>query len=341
MKILKYLLLLVLIVIIGGAIYLATLDGKFDIQRTKVIDAPTALVYGKVNDFTTWESWSPWLYKDPNTKLTYSDITSGEGASYSWESDNDEVGSGSMETVEAVANESLRQKITFTDPWEQQSNIYWNFKPAEGGGTEVTWGMQGEMPFMARYMAAKMDEYVGPDYDKGLAKLDSVIQSDMKKYSIVINGETTHSGGYYLYNTTSCKIDEMPEKMAEMMPKVGEYAINNKITMAGPAFSLYHKFDEENNAVIFSCAVPVSERVITAKDSGILTGMLRPFKALKTTLTGDYDNLAEAWTKAQNYMAENNLEGIQGQPALEVYTNDPMNHPNPANWVTEIYIPVK
>jgi len=190
-------------------------------------------------------------------------------------------------------------------------------------------------------MAAKMEENVGPNYEKGLSKLDSVLQVDMKKYSVNVNGEVTHGGGYYLYNTTSCKIDEMPAKMAEMMPKVGAYAIKNKITMAGPAFSLYHKFDQENNAVIFSCAVPVSERVITERDSGILTGELKPFKALKTTLTGDYKNLFEAWTPSDKYIKDNNLEEVHGSPALEVYKNDPMEFPNPADWITEIYIPIK
>lgn len=201
--------------------------------------------------------------------------------------------------------------------------------------------MKGEMPFMQRFFASRMDEMVGPDYERGLAKLDSVIQADMKKYSVEVNGETTHSGGYYLYNTTSCKIDEVPDKMAEMMPKVGEYVMKNKITMAGPAFSLYHKWDQENNAVIFSCAVPVSEKVITDKDSGIQTGMLKPFKAVKTTLTGNYENLFEAWTAADKYIVDNGLEEVHGHPALEVYANDPMEFPNPADWITEIYIPVK
>lgn len=341
MKILKYLLLLVLIVVIGGAIYLATLEGTYDINRSKVINAPAAVVFDKVNDYKSWTEWSPWFELDPEVKLTYGDITSGSGASYSWHSDNKDVGAGSMETTEAVTNESISQKIAFTKPWQSESDIYWTFKPAEGGGTEVTWGMKGEMPFMQRFFASRMDEMVGPDYERGLAKLDSVIQADMKKYSVEVNGETTHSGGYYLYNTTSCKIDEVPDKMAEMMPKVGEYVMKNKITMAGPAFSLYHKWDQENNAVIFSCAVPVSEKVITDKDSGIQTGMLKPFKAVKTTLTGNYENLFEAWTAADKYIVDNGLEEVHGHPALEVYANDPMEFPNPADWITEIYIPVK
>jgi len=341
MKILKYIFLLILILVIGGAIYLATLDGKYDVQRSKIIKAPAELVFNKVNDYKTWSSWSPWLGKDPTTKLTYGEVTSGNGASYSWDSDHKDVGAGSMETIETVTNESIDQKISFTKPWESESNIYWTFKPAEGGGTEVTWGMKGEMSFMTRYMASKMDEYVGPDYETGLAKLDSVIQSDMKKYSVVVNGETTHGGGYYLYNTTSCKIDELAAKMQEMMPKVGMYIQTNNIKMAGMPFTLYHKFDQENNAVIFSCAVPVTDRVITSADSGLQTGFLKPFKAIKTTLKGDYANLKEAWEAAYKHLADNNLEQVAGSAAVEVYKNDPMSKSNPADWETEIYIPIK
>lgn len=117
MKILKYLLLLVLIVVIGGAIYLATLEGTYDINRSKVINAPAAVVFDKVNDYKSWTEWSPWFELDPEVKLTYGDITSGSGASYSWHSDNKDVGAGSMETTEAVTNESISQKIAFTKPW--------------------------------------------------------------------------------------------------------------------------------------------------------------------------------------------------------------------------------
>ena len=163
----------------------------------------------------------------------------------------------------------------------------------------------------------------------------------MKKYSVEVNGETTHGGGYYLYNTTSCKIEELADKMNEMMPKVGEYVQKNNLKMAGMPFTLYHKYDEENNAVIFSCGVPVTDRVITDTASGLQTGMLKPFKAIKTTLKGNYNNLKEAWETAYKYLADNNLEQVVGSAAIEVYKNDPMTQANPADWETEIYIPVK
>jgi effector-binding domain-containing protein len=41
------------------------------------------------------------------------------------------------------------------------------------------------------------------------------------------------------------------------------------------------------------------------------------------------------------YIPENNLEIQENGPMLETYITDPMSTPNPANWITEIYIAVK
>jgi len=341
MKALKYLFLLLLLVIVAGAIYIATLESSYDVSRTKIVKAPVQVVYNNVNDYANWPDWSPWTEQEPLAALTYGEKTSGEGATYGW---NGEIlGEGSMETLENKTNESINQKITFIKPWESQSDIYWTFKPVEEG-TEVSWGMKGELDFMSRLFMAfsgGIDKQVGPDYERGLFKLDSVLQTNMKKYSVTVNGETSHGGGYYLYTTASCKIDELAAKMGEMLPQPSMYAQKNKIQMAGAPFTLYHKFDEENNAVIFSCAVPVSERVITEPGSGIQTGMLRPFKAIKTTLKGNYVNLKEAWETAYKYVTDNQLEPVEGNPSMEVYLTDPMNTPNPADWLTEIYVPIK
>jgi effector-binding domain-containing protein len=69
--------------------------------------------------------------------------------------------------------------------------------------------------------------------------------------------------------------------------------------------------------------------------------MLKPFKAIKTTLKGNYTNSKEAWETAYKYLIDNKLEQVAGSAAVEVYLTDPMNTPNPADWVTEIYIPIK
>ncbi|MCB4798920.1 SRPBCC family protein [Neotamlana laminarinivorans] len=340
MKALKYLLFLFLIAIIGVAIYIAVQPNTFSFSRSRVIKAPAALLFNKVNNFKTWPDFSPWIELEPEATLTYGDTTTGVNASYAW--NGAILGEGNMKTLHVEANKSITQKINFIKPFESQSDINWTFENTNEG-TKVTWAMSGKQDFMTKMyttFAGSIEENTSKDFDRGLFKLDSIATAEMKKYSIKVDGITQHGGGYYLYNTTSCKIDEIETKMQSMLPKVSAFAFKNNIKMAGAPFVYYHKWDEKNGTAMFSCCIPTSERVITT-DSAILTGQLEPFNAVKTTLKGDYKNLKEAWKTAMTYIPENNLEFVENGPMLEVYQTDPTNTPNPADWITQIYIAVK
>ncbi|MBT8394100.1 MAG: GyrI-like domain-containing protein, partial [Bacteroidia bacterium] len=270
---------------------------------------------------------------------SYPEQTKGVGGSYSWEGKD---GSGNMKTLAIEPNSSIDQELQFGD--YHPSKIKWTFEPTEDNKTKVTWKMNGEKtPFMFKAFAlvsGGFDGMIGPDFERGLEKLDSIAVADIKKYTIKVDGITEHGGGYYLYNTTSCKMDEFKTKMVEMMPKLGEFVQKNNIAMAGAPFVSYHKWDEENNAVMFSCCVPTTSRVIAA-ESDILTGQLKPFKAVKTTLKGDYENLKQAWETGMKYVPENGLEFADNGPMIEAYLTDPTMESNPANWITEIYLAVK
>lgn len=339
MKVFKYLLFLLLILVIGGAIYVAVQPNHFKVTRSRTIKAPSAVIYSNLIDYKNWEAWSPWIEKDPSITLSFPENTRGEGGSYAWE---DKDGKGSMTTIATETNTSISQQLQFED--FPPSDIQWHFKPISDDETEVTWTMSGDnLPFgfkMYTAFTGDMEQQVGPDYERGLEKLDSIIVASMKAYSVNIEGITQHGGGYYLYNTTSCKISDFETTMKDMMLKVGEYAMNNNIKIAGAPFVSFLKWDEANNATIFSCCVPTTDRVISS-ESDILTGQLEPFKALKTTLKGDYENLKEAWDKAMAHIQDNGLEFADNGPMLEVYQTDSKSKPNPADWITEIYIAVK
>ncbi|WP_136479862.1 SRPBCC family protein [Cognatitamlana onchidii] len=340
MKAFKYIVFLLLIIIIGLAIYIAVQPNEFDFSRSRVIKAPKSMLFSKVNNYKNWPSFSPWIEKEPSATLTYGETTSGVGGNYSW---NGEIlGEGRMTTQAVEDNISISQNIQFIKPFESESDISWTFEDTNEG-TKVTWAMNGKQDFMTKMyttFAGSIEENTAPDFDRGLFKLDSIVQADMKVYSIAINGGTEHSGGFYIYNATSCKISDLASKMQEMLPKVGNYAFSNNLKTAGAPFVNYHKWDEANNAVMFSCCVPTVEKVISSEPD-ILTGQLKPFKAIKTTLKGDYNNLKEAWDSTMKYIPENGFEIDEDGPMLETYLTDPMSTPNPANWITEIYIAIK
>ena len=67
---------------------------------------------------------------------------------------------------------------------------------------------------------------------------------------------------------------------------------------------------------------------------------MEPHTSLKTVLKGNYTHLPDAYARAEAYIMENNLIRDPGHNFFEVYANDPGEVTNPAEWITEIYIPV-
>ena len=282
MKAFKYISFLLLIVFIGTSIYIAVQPNTFEVSRTRTINAPTAVIYNNVIDFKNWQDWSSWVEADKDMKITLPKLTNGVNGSYSWE---DKDGVGMMKTIAAESNTSIKQMMQFAD--YPESEILWTFKDNNNGTTDVTWSISGkDLPFGFKaysIFSGGMEKQIAPHYERSLEKLDSVVVAGMKKYSITVKGITNRSGGYYLYKTASSKIDEIGNKIPQLLSQVVTYASKNHIEQAGVPFVNYIKWDIENNAAIFSCCVPTAERVITADDADIMTGELPSFKAINAS----------------------------------------------------------
>ncbi|WP_179348228.1 SRPBCC family protein [Winogradskyella pacifica] len=339
MKAFKSLLLLLLILVIGVSIYIAVQPNSYEVTRTRTIKAPASVIYNTVVDFKTWDSWRSWIEINPEIVVTLGDTTKGVGGSYTWNEDGDE---GYMSTTGANPNTSITQEMQFAR--YPKSDVNWDFKANEDGTTDVTWTISGDnLPFGFKMWSAfsgGMEQQVGPEYERSLELLDSVVEADMKVYTINVEGITQHSGGYYLYNTTSTKFNDFDEKSKTMLGEVGAYAITHNISMAGKPFILYNKWDAENDAIIFSACIPTNSKILS-DESEILTGQLESFRTVKTVLEGDFSNMKEAWDATLNYIATNNLEVVEGGPMIQTYLTLPENYPNPADWRTEIYLAVK
>lgn len=339
MKVLKFLFFFILIAIIGGSLYLATLDGKYDVKRTRLIKASPEMIFHDLNDYKNWAAWGPWYEEDPTIVATYPENTVGKGGSYSWTS---KEGSGSMRTLNTNKPKSIEQEIIFKTPFgDMKSDVYWVIEKLKEG-TNVTWGMKGEMGFFTRWMSSSMEEQIGPMEERGLELLDKSIQQKIKDYSIKTEGVVERSGRYYLYTSTSSKIDEIGDKYPVLLLKIYGFNKTNNVRTTGGPFTLYHKYDEENGTTLFSVCYPVEEKMITPKGSDILSGFMESGAYFKTTLKGSYENSKEAWETARR--EANSLEGYKikenGEP-FEEYVNNPHATPNPADLITEIYIPVE
>ena len=173
MKALKYIFLLLLILIIGVAIYIGVQPNSFEVNRSRLIKAPAAVIYDQVIDFKTWEDWSSWVEADPDMIITLPETSEGVGGSYQWE---DKDGVGTMTTLYATENESITQEMQFGE--FPASEINWKFIPEEGG-TTVDWTISGQdLPFTFKLFSTLMggmESQIAPHFERGLEKLDLII----------------------------------------------------------------------------------------------------------------------------------------------------------------------
>ncbi len=108
---------------------------------------------------------------DPNQRTTYSDPSSGEGAWYEWEG-NDDVGKGRME-ITSITERAVRYRLAFIEPFESESEVELAIEPA-GERTRVVWTMSGENDFMSKIFCVfmDMDAMIGGDFERGLENLE-------------------------------------------------------------------------------------------------------------------------------------------------------------------------
>ena len=165
------------VVLIGAVlVFAATRPDSFSVQRTTRIKAPPDRIFPLINDFNRWGAWSPYEKKDPAMKRSFSGPAGGKGAVYAWEGNKD-VGQGRMEIAEAAVPSRVTLKLDFVKPFEAHNTVDFLLEP-KGEATEVTWAMNGPMPFISKVIClfVDMDRMVGKDFEAGLASLKAIAE---------------------------------------------------------------------------------------------------------------------------------------------------------------------
>lgn len=171
--------------IVGGLAVLAVLvvfalaagkPDEFRVERKVVIAAAPAKIFPWLEDPRKTVEWSPWEKKDPNLKKTFSGAPKGVGAVYEWDGNKD-IGAGRIEIVEAEAPKKVVMDLHFLRPMEGRNVARYEVTPV-AGGSEVSWSIQGPMPFLSKVMCVfmDMDKMIGREFEKGLADLKALAE---------------------------------------------------------------------------------------------------------------------------------------------------------------------
>lgn len=335
MRILKYILLLILLLIIGLTVFVSTQKADYNVITSKVIKTPKNTLYSYINDFRNWESFDSKLISDQSISYVYPETTSGKGASFSWKGVTD----GKMKTLFTKENDSI-----FINKYEngEKSEVAFKFKDTIGG-TKVTWQSKGKLDFKSKVLSffnGGINSVVGNDNELSLENLNKTLNYELNTFSIKVNGIVNRAGTFYLKQSIVSREKNVNKNIKILLPRMTKFVDKNKITTNGKPFILYTKYDRINDLIGLSVCIPVRDSIFISAGSDMQSGQLPAYSALKATLTGDYSHSQKVWKKGYEYLAKNKLERNPTLQIIEVYTKNSLDVKTPSKWITETYIPI-
>jgi len=178
MKILKKILIVLIIIVALVGIIGLFIPSHFHMEKSSVMKSSPESVYNQVDDLKNWNNWMPWNKMDPNWKLTYGEKTEGQGASYSWESTNSNVGSGTATITEDKPNEKVATNLEMGGDNQAISTIEVH---QQDDGTKTTWAFDCELgsnPFKKVMVVTMMNMFMGKQFEQGLKDLETSAQQN-------------------------------------------------------------------------------------------------------------------------------------------------------------------
>lgn len=171
-KAIVYFLIALTVIFYGGAYML---PGEVKVERSVQIAAAPEKVFAIAGNLRRLPDWSPWVAVDPATSFTFEGPEQGgEGQVMRWASNNPLVGTGSETVTGYEPNESLAMALDYGEFGKASSTMRFT---ASGEGTEVRWSFASALPgVIDRWAGLMMDEQVGDEYEKGLARLKALVE---------------------------------------------------------------------------------------------------------------------------------------------------------------------
>src|SRR5258708_26160744 len=168
---------------------------------------------------------------------------------------------------------------------------------------------------------------VGKEYDKGLAKLKTLVETFPAADISGISGEAVNLAAQKIYFvsvgplvlTDMAAIDAA---IAAAYAKIGEFLKANNLTMQGAPMTITTSYDKSGWK--FDAAAPVAANEV-APSAEVKAGATYAGKAVQFVHVGPYEKLGDTVTKADAWLA---VQGLKPKERLiEGYVSDPGNTP--------------
>lgn len=330
MKIAKYLTLLFLLFLLAFVVFVATQPATYHITKQKEIKMNSNIVYEYVNDFSNWGEWQQ-FNTDEDFSFTTSKNTIGENSFVSWDSDN------KIQTTFSH-KDSIVQSFTDAD---NKQKLIWKFKKTKKGTIAMV-TISGDLTFKEKIYSVLnggITSYITPQIVASLDKINNYLVNELGTYTIKVHGLVNKPETNFIEQKDSCLVKDFPKKSKLLLKSIKSFIKTNGIETLGKPFVVF--YNTPNGKIIkYAMCVPVRDQILTTPESQIQGNNYESFIAVKTTLTGDYSHMKEAWTKTRNFIYKNKFTEDKASIYIGIYKKSIPEIVEPSKWETEIYIPI-
>lgn|SRR5699024_1912789 len=340
MKILKYLIYLILLLGIGGAILISTDKGVYTLSATKKLDIPQEMVYDAIRNWDNWKNWHERWTEDPTTSLH------SESKTLEWVSKNNLYEKGFAKFTKSIPHTTLEFESdiqTSSGNMHQKNKI--KLERKDNTSTLVHWDSEVTLSFgqKLKKRLGKGKQYIESETEMFLSSLDAlanILTQEMEKHHSEVVGMTIIPETNYIHTATnSTKTNFIPTAINKIN-QLYQFAEQYGIPIIGSPEVIIHKRENNQKNFLFSVALPLPEGYeLNLENPEFVIGTFEIQSVLKTTLVGNYKYWDETLELGIEYLEKQRLVYPLEEGIILKWTNFKDQPVNPAKWLTEIYIP--
>jgi hypothetical protein len=149
---------------------------KYTVSVSETINKPKQEVFDYVKILKNQENYSVWVMEDPNSKLTYTGTDGTVGAGQAWDSQNENVGAGSM-VISAMTDERIDIDLNFIRPFESKAKSSNTIKAINENQTLLTTEFYGDDAYPMNFMGYWMGRgYIEEAEKKNLQNIKNILE---------------------------------------------------------------------------------------------------------------------------------------------------------------------
>lgn len=303
---------------------------NYSVTKERMIAASSQQLLNYISDFNNWSAWSPWLCLDHET------IVNSQHNCLQWESKF--TGMGQMKLIKSSLNE-VNIDLQFIKPFKSQANVTFSLEALANNETKVSWRMESKLPWFLCFFKKVFQVMIGRDFERGLIRLEYVVKSGRVPSTLEYFDIPQERNGFKITGlSASCSMSGIADSMRSSFSKLHELVNETAIVPSGMV-CFCDKFKISKEIMYYTVGAIYDGKAV---NHGELTSKSIPIhKAIKVTLSGNYDFMGDAWAGAYAHVRGLKLKVDKSVPPYEMYIKGPHNTENPEDYITEIYMPVK